>query len=554
MIEKQQDRKGQKALFDKSDILCAGYLVLSAKAVRGFLAKGVVRVPREQDVFATEQDLPQQGRRFLTDTDLDSPLSVIRPKDGCVAEVTGDFFGDDDELLDQSFPATGITKLIFATEREASDWLARSRSFSGLGPLPEVEAREGLIFKSSVGLGQDRPGLAAHESLTSECPSEDNSEAIDLDHLAGGVVTLLETGFAGFKWMRRLESAEVVNRATLASSIAEEMSEDLEKNSARVNGVLSILQEPQWNRVTGLFDPQAMLDRFVENFSDDLADEGYNKKIMSWSEYVRAILNGTGDARSNGFLDSGDIFLRALELLLRTSPMFVARIDEQEKVYGVALGQKVYAIARILAGWYQGFGDLAGAAKEAKFYSIGCSIVAGSEDCPVSFSVLSEDEGFFDTKYLLCASDSALSEYLASPPNAIKGFFHNAQIATEQVGWEVSYCRKDLSIHFTRESDEIVGTVVDDSRVRLQIDLKLRRKGARTWLKGFQDELLKLSYDLRCTPSSPAGYPDLLLHCHQLISTTDHDEILDHLEALAEGKKRLLDIHGRLVGERSAAT
>jgi hypothetical protein len=556
MTEKKKKGGRQKVLFGKSDVSRAGYLVLSARAVRGFLATGVVRVPGEKDVFAAGQDLVGQGRRVLADDDLKSPLTVASPKDGCVAEVSGDMLGAHVEILDRPFPATGIMKLIFATQREADDWLARSRSFEGLGPLPEVEAGEGLVFESPAAPELDESESPASEPATPEQPEgpEDEPEIAEFDHLAGGLVTLLETGFDGFEWMRRLESDGAMTRVTLAETIAAEIGEDLVRDSARVSEVLSILQEPKWNQATGLLDAQAMLDRFVELLGDDAADEEYTKKVSKWSDYVRAILDGTGDARSNGLLDEGDIFLRALELILRTKPMFVAGIDEQKEVYGDDLGQKVSAIARILAGWYQGFGDLAGAAKQPMFYSLGCRIAAGLLDYPVRLTVRTANVGDFDTRYSLSAGDSTLQGYLDSPPDAIKGFFHNAQIATKRAGWEVRYWREDSSIHFTRDSEKVVGTVKDDTRIRLQSDFKLSRRGARTWLKGFQDEILKLSSDLRCTPSSPTGYPDLLLHCHQLISTTDHDEILDHLEALVEGKKLVSGMHGRLVRKRSSAS
>ncbi len=559
MTEQKKKGRGQEVLFGKSEVGRAGYLVLSAKAVRGFLATGVVRVPREQDVFAVEQDLVGQGRRVLADDDLKSPLTVISSEDGCVAEVSGDMLGAHVEILDRPFPATGITKLIFATQREADDWLARSRSFAGLGPPPKVEAGEGLVFESPAVPELDESESPAPEPATPEQfeepePPEEEPEIAEFDHLAGGLVTLLETGFDGFEWMRRLESDGAMARATLAETIAAEIGEDLVRGSARVSEVLSILQEPEWNRATGLLDAQAMLDRFVEILGDDTADEEYTKKVRKWSDYVRAILDGTGDARSKGLLDEGDIFLRALELILRTKPMFVAGIDEQKEVYGADLGQKVAVIARILAGWYQGFGDLAGAAKQPMFYSVGCRIAAGLVDYPVQLKVRTENVGDFDTRYSLAAGDSTLQGYLDSPPDAIKGFFHNAQIATNRAGWEVRYWREDSSIHFIRDSEKVVGTVKDDTRIRLQSDFKLSRRGARTWLKGFQDEILKISSDLRCTPSSPTGYPDLLLHCHQLISTTDHDEILDHLEALVEGKKLVSDMHGRLVRKRSSAS
>jgi len=547
MTEQKKKGRGQEVLFGKSEVGRAGYLVLSAKAVRGFLATGVVRVPREQDVFAVEQDLVGRGRRVLADDDLKSPLTVISSEDGCVAEISEDMLETHVEILEQPFPATGITRLIFATQREADDWLARSRSFAGLGPLPEVEAGEGLVFES--------PATPEHpEEPEPFEPPEEEPEIAEFDHLAGGMVTLLETGFDGFEWMQRLEPDGAMTRATFAEMIAAEIGEDLGRDSARVNEALSILQEPEWNRATGLLDAQAILDRFVEILTDDEADEEYTKKVRKWSNYVRAILDGTGDARPTGLLDKGDIFLRALELILRTKPMFVAGIDEQKEVYGADLGQKVAVTARILAGWYQGFGDLAGAAKSPMFYSVGCRIAAGLVDYPVRLKVRTEDVGDFDTRYMLSAGDSILQEYLDSPHDAIKAFFHNAQIATERDGWEVRYWREDFSIHFTRESEEVVGTVIENTRIRLQSDFKLPRRGARTWLKGFQDELLKLSSDLRCTPSSPKGYPDLSLHCHQLNSTTDYDEILDHLEALVEGKKLVLDMHDRLVRKRSSAS
>ncbi|MEC8485569.1 MAG: hypothetical protein VXY65_00720, partial [Actinomycetota bacterium] len=104
---------------------------------------------------------------------------------------------------------------------------------------------------------------------------------------------------------------------------------------------------------------------------------------------------------------------------------------------------------------------------------------------------------------------------------------------------------------FRMGDDLVVGTIEGSigsgQCVHLKSVLDLKRPRARGWLKGFEGELLKLGYELRCAISTP-GYPEVSFHCHQLAATTDHDEILFHLEAILEGKRKVHVMHQAMLG------
>lgn len=592
MTKRKKTGDKQKGLFGKSGASRPGYLVLNAKAVRHILSRGVICVPGAEDSFAAEHDLVGKGRRVLAEADLENPLTVVSPKDGCVAEVSRELVGPDVEILAKPLPATGITKLIFATQGEADDWSGRSQNFSGLGPLPETEAREGLRFEPPAPPEEDESDSQSHApaSDTAEAgqpsdpghqpehpaPSEEpevpeptdlpassgeEPEINEADHLAGGLLTLFETGFEGFEWMQGLASENMLNRATLARAIAAALEGDSEQVEARVGRVLSILQEPEWNRDTGLLDAQALLSRFADVLSGDDADSEYAGKVAKWSDYVCEILNGTADARADGLLDEGDILLRALQLMVRTKPMYVLDIDTQIDVRGPDLGKKVSAIARILAGWYQGFGGLPGAPKEDPFYSVGCRIAAGLADYPVQLQVLTEDVGDYDTRYVLTAGDVALRGVRVSPSDLIAEVFDNARNATKEAGWELRYIREDSSLQFVRRLEKVVGTIIESGksvRIRLVNEFELRRKSARGWLKGFPEKLMKLpaDTDFRSTPSfpDPKGYPKMSIHIDKEWrgrqdgdENGDWDLVPDYLECLGEEEKKIRDMHDQMV-------
>ena len=135
---------------------------------------------------------------------------------------------------------------------------------------------------------------------------------------------------------------------------------------------------------------------------------------------------------------------------------------------------------------------------------------------------------------------------MMSPSHALQGFFHNAQHICQPDGWQIEYFRQAQSILFTKGEEQIVGTV-EDGQVHLRSALELRRTRAKAWLKGFPERLLDIASSSRCVVSS-AGYPKVDFHCHQLLSTTDHEEIRYHLEALVETKARVHGQHKEMCG------
>ena len=103
-----------------------------------------------------------------------------------------------------------------------------------------------------------------------------------------------------------------------------------------------------------------MLERFAKSLSSGCELESETSKIEAWSSYVRAILDNATDANRYGLRDEGDLLLRSVQLMIRTSPLSVAKIDEQFRVYEGEIGEKVGALARILTGWYQEFRHFGG--------------------------------------------------------------------------------------------------------------------------------------------------------------------------------------------------
>ena len=521
-------------LYSLDETCSSRFLVLNAKHVRRFLATGVIDLPVEADMFTSTFDHIGEGRRLLSEGDLGTIIEVVSVKDACVAQLSDRLVLDDPDMLNIPIPAFLIEGLLFSSVQQANDWSGRSKNFPGIGPLPRTEFRQGLEFCKV-----DR----SDSTDTSTGVAVDHGDLVtELQRLSGALIALLSSSNSGSEWMRSL-AEEPLGRAHLADLLGTfcgQVSERIEK-------VLSILEMPEWGNQTGMFDVRAMLERLTAELSCD----GDQEKVHAWSSYVVGVLDDARDADADEFLDAGDILLRALQFMVRTKPLSIENIDEQIRNYDGRIGRKVGTLARVLTGWYQGFLHLAGDAKESPLYSIGSRIAAGCPDHPIHFEYDQTDVGTFDVRSFLIEDGVELASHQDSPSPALKEFFHAAQSVFHDQDWRVEYSRLDREMHFRKGDDLVVGTIEGSigsgQCVHLKSVLDLKRPRARGWLKGFEGELLKLGHELRCAISTP-GYPEVSFHCHQLAATTDHDEILFHLEAIFEGKRKVHVMHQAMLG------
>ena len=166
-----------------------------------FWATGVVSLPSETEVFAPALDEPGESRRFLKATDLGEVIDVVSVKDGCVVELADALIAPDSGVMQSPFPATMMNKLLFSSQQLADDWAGRSKNFPGLGPLPAIEARDGLKF-NEVELPE------SGEEVMQEAAVHDDV----LQRLAGGIVTLLSSSNTGSRWMPELAANAVLDR------------------------------------------------------------------------------------------------------------------------------------------------------------------------------------------------------------------------------------------------------------------------------------------------------------------------------------------------------
>lgn len=515
------------------------FIVLNAKSVRRCLATGVVSVPSVEEFFAPSHEVPCTSRQLLMDTDLRQAIKVFSAKDACVAEL--DLPVSEATTLEASIPVTLIKKLCFANRNIANDWAGRSKSFLGLGPLPEIEVLDYLEFTEveRLQIEEDaRDGVSSHERSRQQ--------------VAGGMVLLLGAPHKNSHWMSKVANSSLPDRSLFESLLCE----IFDLRELEVKKVLHVLEKKDLNSDTGIFEPRLMLDSLCDALGSSENSELQISKLKAWSKYVGEVLDNTRDANPDEFSDGGDILLRALQLMIRTTPLSDSKINEQLHVYQGAIGNQVGSLAKILTGWYQGFSHLAEKAKLAPLFSIGARIATGSPCYPLKFEFSEDTSGTFDVQSSLSEQGVQVASVLEAPPPAVKEFFFAAQHvfntqSCHQVfggqAWTVDYSRQNREVHFSNGDELVVGTLDSEKLIRFSSSLSLKRPRARGWVKNFESELLKIASELSCVLSS-TGYPELSFHTHQLVSTKDHEEIVFHVKAIVDAKIKVRSLHDELLG------
>ena len=234
--------------------------------------------------------------------------------------------------------------------------------------------------------------------------------------------------------------------------------------------------------------------------------------------------------------------------MLRTTPLTVREIDNQITARGDSVGPMVGQLSRVFAAWYEGFGALTGAVKtRPEIYSIGSRSVVGSSHYPLIFTMehRSDQTGFGRATVLLEGGREILSHVVRLGPEFMEAYY-----ATETVckgkGWSLSYDGESGQMLLAVGDRVIRAHLISEKEIFWWATMPAgKRPRARSWPKGFLENVLEVASTCRCTISSAKGFPILEFKSYQLLGTMDRAEVGWHIEAIIDGMERI-DVISRL--------
>jgi len=486
--------------------------------VRMCLAKGVVPLPSETRQFAPEVNPPDQGWRWIDVARIDRPIPVHDVRRACLVRMQGMI--SDGNFLNERVPASFIASIAFPTEQLGTDWVARSASFEGLpSNLPSVEVKTHLQFRQAK--PTDHSTARAKAAVL---PTE-------ADRVGGVFTSILAAGEASPNAMISLAEVNLPDRGLVLGLIHDTVSVE----SPALDLCFEILGDPAWH---GGFDPLELL----EAMRSSLTEVTETDRVQAWAVYVGEVLRNLRDAGGGTLLDTGDVLLRALQLVLRSTPLTVREIDNQIAARGDSVGPMVGQLSRFLAAWYEGFGALAGAVKKrSEIYSIGCRSVVGSSSYPLEFTIEYEKDrtGLGRAVLLLESGHEILSHVVRPRPEFMEAYYATETVCQEN-GWSLSYDDESGLMRLTVGDRVIEADLISEREICWCATMPAgKRPRARKWPKGFLESVLEAASTCRCTISSTSGYPQLEFRSYQLLGTMDRAEVGFHIEAISHAMDQI---------------
>ena len=486
--------------------------------VRMCLATGVVPLAGELRPFAPVVNPPEQGWRWIDVNELDRPIPVQDLRRACLVHMR-DVIAEGD-FLTERVPASMIESIAFPTEQVGTDWVARSASFEGLpGKLPNAEVVAHLKFTEVEAEGD------------SESPSKTAVSPTEADRVAGVFTTLLAAGEASPSAMEILGEVSLPERQVVLGLIHDAVPVEPEA----LGLCLDILGDPAWH---GGFDPLELLEAMRSRLTDVIEAD----RVQGWAVYVAEVLRNLRDAGEDTLLDAGDVLLRALQLVLRTTPLTVREINNQIVARRDSVGPMVGQLSRAFAAWYEGFGALTGAVKtRPEIYSIGSRSVVGSSHYPLKFTIEHrKDQTGFGRATLLMECDREILSHVVRPGPEFMEAYYATETVCKAKGWSLSYDGESGRMQLAVGDRLIKAHLISEREICWWAAMPAgKRPRARSWPKGFLESVFKAASTCRCTIASAKGFPNFEFKSYQLLGTMDRAEVGFHIEAISDAMDRI---------------
>jgi len=490
---------------------------MNAMDVRMCLATGVVPCAGELRSFAPEVNPPEKGWRWIDVNKLDRPIPVQDVRRACLVHMRGVIV--DGDYLTERVPASLIDAMAFPTEQVGTDWVARSATFEGLpGELPSPEAIAHLEFaEADTG---DKPGSPSKMAPPTEA-----------DRVAGVFATMLAAGEMRPSAMKTLMTVSLPDRGLIVDLVHDAVTIE----TPALDLCFEILSEPAWY---GGFDPIELLEAMRARLAQVIEAD----RVQGWADYIGEVLKNLRNAGKDTLLDEGDVLLRALQLVLRTTPLTVREVDNQIAARGESVGPNVGQLSRLIAAWYEGFGALTGTVKtRSEIYSIGSRSVTGSSHYPLNFTIEQRsDQTGFGRATLLLEGDREVMSHVVRPCPEFMEAYYATETVCKAKGWRLSYVGDSDQMQLTVGDHLIKAHLVSEGEICWWATMPAgKRPRARSWPKGFVESVLETASTCRCVISSSEGFPNFEFKSYQLLGTMDRAEVGFHIEAINDAMDRI---------------
>jgi hypothetical protein len=456
-------------------------------------------------------------------------------------------------LPEIAVPVSSLGHLHFRSDQELRDFVSRDFANTDLSAVKTVVSPE--VFD---GQPVDLDRLSA--SLSAVPPGARLTLDVlrSADALAGAAVMLAAELPAGREWSEAIQGLLQPNPS-------------IRSRSAPASTIRSLLTVCGWGQRT---DAAAELDiRFVHSALSHLvncrstagwvssvfvdavtkgalegATDAERRDIEAWAKYASEVARA--DRQPMPLDDSGSIIRRALiVLLLRPDPERLVK----SRSSSLQPGDEVLATAALMCGAFHGLSMLSKGMKSRSAFSStfpalvsewingrAADATSAATGLKVKGSVQLSDEQPPLARLVVKVGTESLAERTVQPPDSLTRVFYKAKQLKLDINydWELKAFRVSLPIGSDRQQVVCVSEGRKDRKGRLAIRfvspcLRLGRTGLR---REQAIDLLRRngSMDLDCRFSVSEDEQYVVVQAEQLLDTMDIDELLAHLEHVAQ--------------------
>ncbi len=499
-------------------------LLLDQMDLRHFLTRGVIPSPEDHPGG------PGIPAGFSGDAWLqcDESQEFVVPAASKPCLVRLDFTVEEGEEKNRRvFPSSRITHVIFEDEETSADFTRRNSIFDDLptahfhtGVDPELRFR-----REEVPEDGGEPESASEPERGTDGPDQPG-------RAVGAVAGLLALGRVPHDVLKIIDTTGGCSRA-LVEQCLELLWGQEESSHSSIRFLLDLLADPGYSKG---FDPLQLLDPIQEGLGNCVLSE---EVLAPWAHRCRDILENRIEADPRLLEDRGDLLLRSLMLVLRTSPLGVRELAAWRE-HSPSIGDRVHAAALLLSGWYQGFASQKDSKTNPALYRYAsCCLAAEIGQEPQlnpTTELISETEDSGVRRYTLRESGKEITVTVLVPdPGLMEAWFATMR-ARRELGDELK-----MELMVDRNCFEVrgaAGTIIanlEETRLlRWRAEWSWKDRGRqRKWQARQYEEIARFSRQAKCSVY-PIEFPRCGLHLIQVLGTMDHEEVRFQLESILE--------------------
>ena len=531
------------------------YIVIDCRDLRAVLNAGYL-ASRDQyhgTVLKTNQVRPDEVASTLEgvfdwkvlgcDQIYEGAVDVSNKSKACLVRVPERAFASMEESplkIYSWIPASELLTVVFKTEKEQKDFVARNSALRGF-PTRQLE----YIIEPKLQFNEVDQVQNGSSTLEPEV-SKTESGIVEANRCIGAVGSLLRhgslTGSILLDLVAKMKNG--IDRKAVVSLIREICSASTATEDdwdRRFNAILDVLAQDDW---AAGFDSVHLLQAISKELAS--CDKKY-AKLLDGPELME-VLQGSKESM-NLMEDGGDRLLRGLVLLLRTNPLDMDRLLYWNEATTTARpATSIMNVAILLTGWKMGFSAISTLKEEFPFYRF-CSqeLVRTLDGYPTPALQINEtQESVFETRFSLYQnypdSHDVIAEAIIKPDPGLIEAYAGLEQVKDLLAAEVGFDMEDSLLSVRMGNVNVWGSLHGEETIRWRSSWSLNgRNGSSKWTSQQYQAIGEVAYEASCSVY-PLGFPECGLHVDQRLGTQDHEEIRFHLKNICDAFKRLSEV------------